>query len=171
MTKESTLKETLDKMVVYAMAQSRDDRTMEIFSSLQEGLVTDYTERQHIMQLIEDKAPVSDTEKHNILLRTGKDWMSGFLRPDFSGPNGRRRPVQFIVQGFSWKLVEPNVLAKSVVGATELLLGQEVSEQRKKLILGKITSAAMHKKRLGGCLVLVCTIIVIFLLAACILLF
>lgn len=40
--------ETQTEMVVYAMAQSRDDRTMDIVSSLHEGLVADFAEQQRI---------------------------------------------------------------------------------------------------------------------------
>ena len=154
MTKESTQKETLDKMVVYAMAQSRDDRTMDIVSSLHEGLVTDYAERQRIMQLIEDKAPVSDQK--SIVLKTDKDWASGYLLPDSPGPRGRLRPVQFVANNVSWKITEPTAFADAVCKAITSLVGtDELSPDTLDAIRNRLERFANRKK---GCLPMTCCI-------------
>ncbi len=138
-------------MVLYAIAQSRDDRTMDIYSSEQDELVSDYTERQRIMQLIEDNAPVSDTK--TIVFRSRKDWASGYLLPDSPGPNGRLRPVQFIAQSISWKTADAAVFADAVCKATTTLVGpDEMSSETLDTIRHRLRKLVNRKKRFLGCL-------------------
>ncbi|WP_407450747.1 hypothetical protein [Fibrobacter sp.] len=159
--------ETQTEMVVYAMAQSRDDRTMDIVSSLHEGLVTDYTERQRIMQVIEAKAPVSD--KKSIVLKADKDWASGYLLPDSPGPRGRLRPVQFVATDVFWKAVEPTAFANAVCKAITNLIGSdELHPDTLATIRKSLEKLANRKKGCLGCLLMACCIatlaIVIFML-------
>ncbi len=157
MTQENTRKETPVKMVVYAMVQSRDDRTMDIFSSLKEGLVTDYAERQRIMQLIEDKAPVSDQK--SIVLKTGKDWASGYLLSDSPGPRGRLRPVQFVANNVSWKTTEPTAFADEICNVLTNLIGtDELHSDTLAAIKKKLENLANRKKGCLGCLPMACCI-------------
>ena len=159
MTKDNIQKETPDKMVVYAMAQSRDDRTMDIFSSLQDGLVTDYAEQQRIMQLIEAQAPVSDQK--SIVLKADKGWASGYLLPDSPGPRGRLRPVQFVVNNVSWKTTEPTAFADAVCNAMTNLIGtDELHPDTLAAIRQSLESLAKREKGcLGcGCLPIACCI-------------
>ena len=138
-------------MVLYAMAQSRDDRTMDIFSSLQEGLVSDYTERQRIMQTIEKLAPVSD--KKTIVLKGGKDWAAGYLLPDSPGPRGRLRPVQFVATNVSWKTTEQTVFADAVCKAMTSLVGEdELSSTTLAAIRTNLEKLAKRRKDCLGCL-------------------
>jgi len=147
--------ETQTEMVLYAMVQSRDDRTMEIVSSLHEGLVTDYTERQRIMQLIEAKAPVSDKQS-TIVLKADKDWASGYLLPDSPGPRGRLRPVQFVVTNVFWKVIEPAIFADEVCKAIASLVGtDELSPDTLAAIRNRLERFATRKK---GCLPMACCI-------------
>lgn len=154
--------ETQTEMVVYAMAQSRDDRTIDIFSSLKNGLVTDYTEHQHIRQMIEELAPSSDKkDKKPIVLRSGKNWASGYLRPDSPGPRGRFRPVLFVAQNISWKVTDSPTLAGAVAKATTFLIGSdEMSSDALSAIKNSLTELANRRKRpLGcGCFPLLCCI-------------
>ena len=144
--------ETQTEIVLYAMVQSRDDRAMDIFSSLREGLVTDYAERQRIMQLIEAKAPVSDQKP--IVLKADKDWAAGYLLPDSPGPRGRLRPVQFFADNVSWKTTEPTAFADAVCMAMTSLVGtDELSLDTLSAIRNRLERFANRKK---GCLPMAC---------------
>ena len=151
----TTATEKTTGMVLYAIAQSRDDRTMDIYSSKQDELVSDYTEQQRIMQVIEEKAPVSETK--TIVLRTGKDWASGYLLPDSPGPRGRYRPVQFVAQSISWKTTDPPVFAESICQAMTCLIGtDELSPARLEQIRKRVVAIANCRKRFFGCLPAIC---------------
>jgi hypothetical protein len=157
--KNKTQTEAQAEMALYVMAQSRDDRTMDIFSSLQKGLVADFAEQQRIMQLIEDKAPVSD--KKSIVLKADKGWASGYLLPDSPGPRGRLRPVQFVATNVSWKTIEPTAFADAVCNAMTHLIGtDELHPDTLAAIRQSLESLAKRKKGcLGcGCLPIACCI-------------
>ena len=155
----NTQAEAQTGMILYAMAQSRDDRTMDIVSSLHEGLVTDYAERQRIMQLIEAKAPVSD--KQSIVFKADKDWASGYLLPDSPGPRGRLRPVQFVATNVSWKTIEPTAFADAVCNAITHLIGTDELHTGTLAAIRKILERLANRKKgcLGcGCLPMACCI-------------
>ncbi len=140
-----------DEMELYAIAQSRDDRTIDIVAAGRDGLVTDFLERKHIQEAIEGVAPSSDAKP--ILIRTGKDWMSGYLSPDTAGPNGRLRPVLFVANNIDWKRLDGADFANSVCNAVARLLDSaEVSMQRMDEIHRKVSASVSRRQRSLGCL-------------------
>lgn len=136
--------------IIYALTQSKDDRTIDIVVSGQDSLVTEFTERKRIQRAIEQLAPFSDTK--SILLRTGKNWMSGYLAPDCAGPNGRLRPVQFVAQDVLWKILDDAAFAESVCESVMRLLdSSEVSQTQLNAIRRKIRRTVVRRKRGFGC--------------------
>ena len=150
----------MSEMKLYALAQSRDDRTIDIVVAGRDGLVTDFMERKQIQESIESMAPFSDTKP--ILIRTGKDWMSGYLSPDTAGPNGRLRPVQFVAKDFDWKMLDSTVVSECVCGVVSRLLDPaEVSIQRMDDIRRKVAASVSRRQRRFGCLLIACVIVTI----------
>ncbi len=147
-----------DKTKLYALAQSRDDRTIDIVMAGRDGFVMDFLERKQIQEVIESVAPVSDTKP--IIIRTGKDWMSGYLSPDAAGPNGRLRPVQFVANNINWKMLDAAGFANSVCNAVARLLDStEVSMQRMDDIRRKVSASVSRRKRRFSYLLVACVLI------------
>ena len=145
------------KPILYALAQSRDDRTIDIVVAGRDGFVTDFMERKRIQESIEGKAPFSDTKP--ILIRTGKDWMSGYLSPDTAGPNGRLRPIQFVAKDIDWKMLDVAVFSECVCGVVSRLLDPaEVSIQRMDDIRHKVAVSVSRRQRRLGCLLGACVL-------------
>ena len=123
-----------------------------------DGVVTDFMERKRIQESIESRTPFSDTKP--ILIRTGKDWMSGYLSPDTAGPNGRLRPVQFIAKHIDWKMLDATVISECVCGVVSRLLDPaEVSAQRMDDIRRKVAASVSRRRHRFGCLPVVCVLV------------
>lgn len=141
--------------IVYAMTQSRDDKKLDIASSESETLLSDPTERMQVRKLIEEHAPSPD--KNNFSVKTGKDWLAAFLRPDRAIPGQRFRPVLLVANQITWKAINPVVLGDAVKNTMEKLVGpDELSAERMQDFQQKLVSSVKGKIRQTGYIVAAC---------------
>ena len=135
---------------IYAFAQSRDDKTVDIVSSRSEAPVTSHSERKHIREFVENLAPYSKSK--DIVFRSGKDWFAGFVRPDSPGPKGRLRPILLAARVSGWKAVNAADFADAVCHSVGRLIGSdEMSTPRMDEIRAKTSAVVRRRQRNFGC--------------------
>ncbi len=138
--------------IVYAMVQSRDDRTLDMASSQSDDLLSDVDERVRVRKFIEAHAP--SPNKNNFTILTGKNWLAAFLRPDKKKLGQRFRPVLLAVNQVTWKTIDPETLGDAVKTTVGKLVGQdELSSERMQDFLQKLSSSAKAKARPIGCII------------------
>lgn len=149
MDSKSSFKD-LGGFVIYAFAQSRDDKTVDIVSSRSEAPVTSHSERKLIREFVESLAPYSKTK--DIVFRSGKDWFAGFVRPDSPGPKGRLRPILLAARVSGWNTVNAACFVDAVCHSVGRLIGSdELSAPRMNEIRAKTSAVVRRRQRNIGC--------------------
>lgn len=150
-----------NRMIGYALAQSRDDRTLDIVEAGKEGFVDEPSKRKTIRESIESFISTTDYSKPH-MVRSGRDWLAGFAIPDSPGKGGRIRPVKFLVQNIRWQLTNPNEISNAVCSLIKRLLdNDEMSAERLDRLAKRVAAVAVrHRKPLGcGCFLLIAIIL------------
>jgi len=109
--------------VVFSTIQSKDDRTIDIASSLQEGIISDFSECKRILRLV--NAHVSFVNEQKMAVKVEDGFLSGYLVPDVPGPGGRKRPVSFLVEGVSWREESGQNLSDTICSTIRKLVGSD----------------------------------------------
>lgn len=144
-----------NRIIGYALAQSRDDRTLDIVEAWKECSVDEPSKRQFIRESIERFISTTDYSKP-FEVRSGRDWMAGFVIPESPGKGGRIRPVKFLVQNIHWQLTNPDELTNAVCGLIKRILdNEEMSAERLDNLAKRIAAVTIRHRKPLGCFLLI----------------
>ena len=144
-----------NRMIGYALAQSRDDRTLDIVEAGKEGFVDEPSKLKIIRESIERFISTTDYSKPH-MVRSGRDWLAGVVIPDSPGKGGRIRPVKFLVQNICWQLTNPGEISDAVCSLIKRLLdNEEMSAERLDDLAKRVAAVAVRHRKTLGCFPLI----------------